>query len=82
MGWVLGIFAYLTIWSTALFMVLPFFVQRNEAPEVGHDPGAPVIHNLKKKLWINTVFSFVIWLVVYWLVRIELFDFRAMVAAG
>lgn len=79
MGWVTGIAVYFVVWWTALFMVLPFYVQRDEQPERGNDAGAPRQSNLKKKFLINSIFSFLIWLLIYWLVHIQLIDFRAIV---
>ncbi len=53
-----GFFIWLVIWWLVLFAVLPFGVQRDDAPEPGNSTGAPVSHNLKRKCWITTYISF------------------------
>lgn len=64
---------YLMIWWVTFFAVLPIGgnVSQHEAgitPEKGHDPGAPAIHNLGKKVKLNSIVAFVIWLIVLILV--------------
>jgi predicted secreted protein len=61
MQWIGSIFVYIVVWWVVLFAVLPWGVQRQENPEPGHDPGAPRVTNLKKKLLITTLITFVIW---------------------
>ena len=66
------VFIYLLVWWIMLFTVLPLGVQRNTDDGKGHDAGAPVRPDLKKKLIINTVLSAVIMLVVYILVEMDI----------
>jgi predicted secreted protein len=61
---------FICSWWIVIFMVLPFGVRRNEAPEEGHDPGAPIAHNLKKKMLITTAIATVL-TALYW----YLFDY-------
>ena len=42
-----GLVVYFLIWWVMLFAVLPWGVRREENPEPGHDPGAP----MKTHLW-------------------------------
>ena len=42
MNWITGVVVYFLIWWLVLFAVLPWGVQREENPQPGHDPGAPV----------------------------------------
>ncbi len=69
MDLVTGIGAYFLIWWVMLFTVLPLGVMRNPEPEEHEDPGAPVKHDLKRKILINTGLSFAVWLVIYMLVE-------------
>lgn len=68
MGFWNALFIYVLIWWTTLFLVLPLGVVRNSDPEKGHDAGAPVDAQFKKKLVINTLLSgavlAVIWILV------------------
>jgi predicted secreted protein len=61
MQWLGSIFIYMVLWWVVLFVVLPMGVQRQENPEPGHDPGAPKSLNLKRKLLITTLITFVLW---------------------
>lgn len=65
-------FIYLLIWWIMLFTVLPLGVERNTDDGKGHDAGAPVNPDLKKKLVINTVLSAAIMLVIYILVEMDI----------
>jgi predicted secreted protein len=54
---------YFIIWWVMLFAVLPWGVRSQEesgAVAPGTDPGAPVLHNVWKKLVWTTVASFVV----------------------
>lgn len=60
---------YLMIWWVTLFAVLPLGgnVSHHEAgvpTQKGNDPGAPVTHNLGRKIKINTVVAAVVWVIV------------------
>ena len=61
MNWATGIAVYVCIWWVVVFAVLPWGVQRQENPEPCHDPGAPRVTHLKRKLIITTLITFVIW---------------------
>ena len=61
MNWLGSFFVYVVLWWLVLFAVLPFGVQRQENPEPGHDPGAPAVTHLKKKLIATTLITLVIW---------------------
>ena len=61
MNWLGSFFVYLVLWWVVLFAVLPWGVQRQENPEPGHDPGAPKVTHLKKKLVATTLITLVIW---------------------
>jgi predicted secreted protein len=65
--WVISI--YFVTWWIVLFAILPLGIQSHaEAgtkPEPGHDPGAPVNPNLKKKAfttsWVAAIVTALIW---------------------
>jgi predicted secreted protein len=61
MNWIGAFFIYIVVWWVVLFAVLPWGVQREENPELGHDPGAPAVTHLKKKLIATTLITFVLW---------------------
>jgi predicted secreted protein len=61
MNWIGSIFIYIVVWWVVLFAVLPWGVKREENPEPGHDPGAPAVTHLKRKLIATTLITFVLW---------------------
>lgn len=70
MSWVSQVAIFLLIWFVVLFAVLPVGVRRQENPEPGHDPGAPVQPMLWRKALWTTVISLVIWGVYYVATRV------------
>jgi len=67
-----AVVVFVVIWWLVLFMVLPFGVRRTEAPEAGHDPGAPAKPMLWRKAAVTTSISLVLFAVVYGIVEYEL----------
>lgn len=67
-------FIYLLVWWTLLFTVLPLGVERNTEVGKGHDAGAPVRADLKRKLVINSVLSAVFVAVIWLLVELEIIE--------
>jgi predicted secreted protein len=76
MNWFIGTAAYVIIWWVVIFMVLPFGVRRVDAPEPGHDAGAPQNPRLKLKVAVTTVVAALLWLALYWAVNTGLVNFR------
>lgn len=68
MGIAGSIVVFIVIWWLVLFMALPIGVRRDEAPEDGHDPGAPRNPNLGKKIIGTTIVSIVLFGIVYWVI--------------
>jgi predicted secreted protein len=62
------IFVYMVIWWVVLFVVLPWGVKREENPEAGHDPGAPVNPHLKAKLIATSLVALAIWGLAFFIV--------------
>ena len=60
---------YLMIWWVTFFTILPLWnVTHPEAgteAQKGNDPGAPITHNLWKKVKLNTVVATVVWLILF-----------------
>lgn len=60
---------YLMVWWVSFFAVLPLWnISHHEAgvkTSDGCDPGAPLAHNLKKKVWINTIVASVLCLILF-----------------
>jgi predicted secreted protein len=65
MNWFTGILVYCMVWVVVLLTVLPFGVRPSEAPEAGHEPGAPERPMLLRKFVIATLISAVIWAGIY-----------------
>ena len=69
---------YLTIWWTALFVILPLnsksFSESGITPPAGADPGAPVNPNLKRKFITTTWVSAIIFAVVFAVIHFRLID--------
>jgi len=65
----------LVLWVT-LFAILPLGV-RGRAKEndvvPGSEPGAPVNANIKKKFLLTTLISAAIWVVVFFLIKMDAF---------
>lgn len=78
MDWFTGIIAYLLIWWTALFAVLPWGNKLSQNPVAGQPQSAPDVPRLKQKFIITTVLSAVLWLGIFLLIRADIIDFRAL----
>jgi predicted secreted protein len=67
MAWTTAAAIYFVLWWVVLFVVLPFGIRNpDEAGEVvapGHDPGAPTVVALGKKLIWTTIVSAIIFAV-------------------
>ena len=70
-----GLVTFLVIWWMLFLMSLPFGVQREEAPESGHEPGAPKQTHLRLKVLIVSILAAILWGIVYYLVDQEYFMF-------
>jgi len=70
---------FVIIWWLVIFCVLPIGLsttfEEADEDEGYRLPGAPKTLDMKKKLWITTGVSFVLWLLVMGLIMSGLFDF-------
>ena len=59
---------YVVVWWVVLFAVLPWGAQSHHEAGLdlkdGGDPGAPVVHDLKRKVITTTWVAAVVWLAV------------------
>lgn len=76
MNWFTGILVYAMVWVVVLLTVLPFGVRRVEAPEAGHEPGAPERPLLLRKFLITSAIAAVIWTGIYVVVDQNWISFR------
>ena len=80
MGITGSIIIYVIIWWIIFFSVLPIGIQSNK--EVfrekleGIDPGAPKNPKIVKKFLITTIMTTIIFVLIYYLVKIELLNLR------
>ena len=65
-----SIVIYFVIWWISLFIFLPIEVSKQKKIKKGNDPGAPENPKLKKKFVLTTVFSLLIWAMVFLWVNI------------
>ena len=78
MGIVSGIVVYICIWWVIIFCVLPIGVSRSDVgPEEGL-AGAPKDAKIKQKFIATTLISAMIWIAIYVMIDLQLFDFRSM----
>lgn len=76
MNAVSAVVVFIVIWWLVLFMVLPFGVRRTEAPEAGHDPGAPAQPMLWRKAAATTAITVVLFAIVYVIAEYELISLQ------
>ena len=80
MGITVSIIVYVMIWWIIFFSVLPIGIKSNK--EVfkekigGMDPGAPKNPKIATKFLITTVITSIIFIVIYYLVNIDLLNLR------
>ena len=80
MGLTGSIIVYVMIWWIIFFSVLPIGIRSNK--EVfrenigGMDPGAPKNPKIGKKFFVTTLITTIIFIVIYYLVEIDLLNLR------
>ena len=77
-----GIVVFIIIWWSVIFCVLPIGqhtqYEESEDEEVYTAPGSPKQLNMKKKLFITTIISVILWLITYFVIEMEIIDFRQL----
>ncbi len=80
MGITGSIIVFVIIWWIIFFSVLPVGIQSNKEKFreriEGIDPGAPKNPKIVKKFLITTIITTLIFVVVYYLVKIDLLNLR------
>ena len=80
MGITGSIIVYVLIWWIIFFSVLPVGIQSNKEKFKekieGIDPGAPINPKIGKKFLITTLITSIIFIVIYYLVKIDLLNLR------
>ena len=80
MGITGSIIVYVLIWWIIFFSVLPIGIQSNkvkfEEKIEGVDPGAPKNPKIGKKFFITTLITSIIFIVIYYLVELDLLNLR------
>tara|TARA_B100001057_G_scaffold346197_1_gene347404 strand:- start:413 stop:667 length:255 start_codon:yes stop_codon:yes gene_type:complete len=80
MGITGSIIVYVLIWWMIFFSVLPVGIQSNKQKFKekleGIDPGAPKNPNMGKKFLITTIITSIIFIVIYYLVKLDLLNLR------
>ena len=80
MGITGSIIVYVLIWWIIFFSVLPIGIQSNKQKFrekiEGSDPGAPNNPKIAKKFLITTIITSLIYIVIYYLVEIDLLNLR------
>ena len=80
MGITGSIIVYVLIWWIIFFSVLPVGIQSNkekfQEKIEGIDPGAPNNPNIAKKFLFTTIITSIIFIVIYYLVDINLLNLR------
>ncbi|WP_340119126.1 DUF1467 family protein [Pelagibius sp. 7325] len=65
MNWFTGVLVYGMVWIVVLLTVLPWGVRPPDAPETGHEPGAPEKPMLVRKFVVTSLISLAIWGAIY-----------------
>ena len=80
MGITGSIIVYVLIWWIIFFSILPVGIQSNKQKFrekiEGADPGAPNNPKIAKKFLITTIITSLIYIVIYYLVEIDLLNLR------
>mgnify|MGYP001187954254 CR=1 FL=1 len=82
MGITGSLIVYVMIWWIVFFSILPVGIKSNKEAFreklEGIDPGAPKNPNILKKFLITTIITSIIFVVIYYLVKIDLLNLREL----
>lgn len=65
-----GIVLYLIIWWLSLFLFLPLEINSSKNIKKGNDPGAPEEPKIRKKFFMTTLFSALLWIIIYLIFKV------------
>jgi predicted secreted protein len=69
------IVVYIIIWWLVFFIALPIGIKRDENPQLGNSTGAPINPNLKLKIIITSVITFLLTYGFLYLMQQDYFSF-------
>ena len=59
-----------------MFTILPIGIKKQDKIEKGHSDGAPQNPQIIKKFIITSVIAFVLWLIVFYFIKNQVFIFQ------
>jgi len=71
-----GFLIYVIIWWIVVFTILPIGIKKQDKIEKGHSDGAPQNPQIIKKFIITSVIAFVLWLIVFYFIKNQVFIFQ------
>ena len=71
-----GFLIYMIIWWVVIFTILPIGIRKSNKVEKGHAEGAPQNPLILKKFIITSIIAFLIWLVVFYIIKNQIFTYQ------
>ena len=71
-----GFLIYMIIWWVIVFTILPIGIKKPNKAEKGHAEGAPQNPQILKKFIITSLIAFVLWLLVFFIIKKQIFSFQ------
>ena len=71
-----GVLIYVIIWWIVVFTILPIGIRKQDKVEKGHADGAPQNPQILKKFIITSLIAFVLWLLVFFIIKKQIFSFQ------
>ena len=71
-----GFLIYVIIWWIVVFTILPIGIVKPDKIEKGHAEGAPLNPQILKKFLITSVIAFVLWLIIFYFIKNQVFTFH------
>ena len=71
-----GFLIYVIIWWIVIFTILPIGIKKSKKLEKGHADGAPENPLILKKFIITSLIAFVLWLIVFYFIKNQVFIFQ------
>lgn len=72
------VIVFILSWWIVFFMTLPWGIEMEGVNEAGNLPGAPKIHNLKKKALITTAIAIFVTAIISTMIIYNVIDFRGI----
>ena len=71
-----GFLIYVIIWWIVVFTILPIGIRKQDKVKKGHAEGAPQNPQIVKKFIITSLIAFVLWLLVFFIIKKQIFSFQ------